>query len=390
MNRWPTKPLGEFIEERTERLRQGAATIYSVTNEKGFVRSLDLFNKQVFSAHAGNYKRVEFHDLAYNPSRINVGSVAMCEDKNGGAVSPMYVVVRCKTGLLPRYLLHFLKSEAGLHQIRHRCEGAVRFQLKFRDLCAIPILAAPLEEQERIVKLLDEADELRKLRAQANKRTTALIPALFRQLFGSPCSYMSVPFSELVEEFRYGTSNKSTGQGKPTLRIPNVVGQAVRLDDLKYVAVSDADFARLRLMDGDLLFVRTNGSADYIGRCAVFDTEHIKESGYDPKEFIYASYLIRARLQPGKMLPVFVQHFLATPEGSHALRARAKTSAGQFNINTEGLSTIPVPVPPLPLQKEFAERVTQIRAIEAKQATSRQRLDDLFQSLLHHVFDGER
>ena len=118
MKRWPIKPLGEFVEEQTERLHENSTTIYSVTNERGFVRSLDLFDKQVFSADTGNYKRVAFQDLAYNPSRINVGSVAMLEDKNGGAVSPMYVIARCKHGLLPRYLLHFLKSDSGLHQIR--------------------------------------------------------------------------------------------------------------------------------------------------------------------------------------------------------------------------------------------------------------------------------
>jgi len=77
MKNWPAKPLGEFIEERTERLRENSATIYSVTNDSGFVRSLDLFDKQVFSADTSNYKCVGFCDLAYNPSRINVGSVAM-------------------------------------------------------------------------------------------------------------------------------------------------------------------------------------------------------------------------------------------------------------------------------------------------------------------------
>mgnify|MGYP001547883629 FL=1 len=102
------KLLGEFIEEQTERLRENSATIYSVTNENGFVRSLDLFDKQVFSANTGNYKRVQFHDLAYNPSRINVGSVALCEDENGGAVSTMSLIVRSYQKMNPRYLILFL------------------------------------------------------------------------------------------------------------------------------------------------------------------------------------------------------------------------------------------------------------------------------------------
>jgi type I restriction enzyme S subunit len=390
MKNWATKPLGDLVEERTERLRGDSATIYSVTNERGFVRSLDLFDKQVFSADTGNYKRVGFQDLAYNPSRINVGSIAMLEDKKGGAVSPMYVIVRCKSGLHPTFLLHFLKSDAGLHQINQRCEGAVRFQLKFRDLCVIPILVPPLTEQERILNLLDEADELRKVRTHADTRTAALLPALFSEMFGNPQhTWGNLTLGELVEDFRYGTSNKSTGQGKPTLRIPNVVGEAINLDDLKFVPVTNAEFERLQMKDGDLLFVRTNGNADNVGRCAVFDAQAIKNAGHNANEFIYASYLIRARLQTGRVMPLFVQNYLTSSEGCRALRARSKTSAGQFNINTEGLGTIPIPIPPLPLQKEFALRVTEIREMEAAQSVSRQSLEALFQSMLHCAFNGE-
>jgi type I restriction enzyme S subunit len=167
------------------------------------------------------------------------------------------------------------------------------------------------------------------------------------------------------------------------------VEQSVNLDDLKFVPVSDLEFDRLKLKDGDLLFVRTNGNANNVGRTAIFDARAINAAGYDSDEFIYASYLIRARLQPEKVLPLFVQQFLASSEGRRALRARAKTSAGQFNINTEGLGTLLIPLPPVPLQEEFAKRTTEIRELEAKQATSRQRLDALFQSMLHRAFRGE-
>ena len=268
--------------------------------------------------------------------------------------------------------------------------GAAQPQITRANLSRVGVPSPPLADQERIVKLLDKADELRKLRAQADRRTADLIPALFHDMFGNAKhSWRSSALGELVENFRYGTSNKSTGEGKPALRIPNVIQEAVNLDDLKFVPVSDSEFDRLRLKDGDLLFVRTNGNADNVGRCAVFDARAIKAAGYNAEEFIYASYLIRARLQPERVTPLFVQHFLACPEGCRALRARSKTSAGQFNINTEGLGTIPIPVPPLPLQYEFAARVSEIRAVQANQTTSHRQLDDLFASLLHRAFNGQ-
>jgi type I restriction enzyme S subunit len=52
------------------------------------------------------------------------------------------------------------------------------------------------------------------------------------------------------------------------------------------------------------------------------------------------------------------------------------------------LRALPVPVPPLPLQQQFAQRVTEIHEMEAEQTGSRRRLDDLFQSMLHQAFNG--
>ena len=131
MSRWPVKSLKGHISEVSVRKGDMPAEVLSVTNTEGFVRSLEVFDKQVFSQDTGNYKLVRFNDLAYNPSRINVGSVARCHLPDGGAVSPMYVVVRCHDSLLPQFLLHFLKSDIGRQHIVHRCVGAVRFQLRF-------------------------------------------------------------------------------------------------------------------------------------------------------------------------------------------------------------------------------------------------------------------
>jgi type I restriction enzyme S subunit len=175
--------LGNSIEEINERIGTEKKTVYSVTNDRGFVPSLEVFDKQVFSRDISSYKLVKYSHLAYNPSRINVGSVAICPDENGGAVSPMYTIIRCRSDLLPQYLLYFLKSERGLSEINHRAEGAVRFQLKFKDLQRIPIYLPSLSEQERIICLLDEAEALRKLRSQATARMEDFVPALFYQLF---------------------------------------------------------------------------------------------------------------------------------------------------------------------------------------------------------------
>jgi type I restriction enzyme S subunit len=393
MKRWPTKRLGNlvnFLGGGTP--RRDRADYWGGNIPWASVKDLQ---SQSLETTAENITDEGLKNSATNlipkgtviiASRVGLGKVAI-NQKPVAINQDLKALTPRSNDLLPRYLLHFLFSKADYFE--RAGVGATVKGLTIADYQKLNIAVPPLSEQARIVSLLDEADELRKLRAQADRCTAELFPALFAEMFGkSNNSWRRLTFGELVQDFHYGTSNKSTGEGRPTLRIPNVVEQAVNLDDLKFVPVSDVDFERLRLIDGDLLFVRTNGNADYVGRCAVFDINTIKAAGYAGDEFIYASYLIRARLQTEKVSPIFVQNFLTSFEGLSALRARSKTSAGQFNINTEGLGSIPIPVPPLPLQKEFAQRVTEIRELEAGQAASRHRLEELFQSLLHRAFNG--
>lgn len=395
MNHWPLKRLGELvrpIEQRDPRSRP--AQVFSYVD----IASVDNRTKEIIEARSllgadapsRARKVIRAGDIIVSTVRPNLNAVAVVPSSLDGEIcSTGFSVLRPSSHVTSGYLFAVVRSPMFVEALVARTTGANYPAVSDNQVKEVPVPLPPLAEQERIVALLDEADELRKLRAQADRRTADLIPALFHELFEEPTgSFERTTLGALVEEFRYGTSNKSAQEGKPTLRIPNVVEQAINLDNLKSVPVSDTDFRRLRLLDGDLLFVRTNGNPDYIGRCAVFDARAICNAGLNADDFIYASYLIRARLNTHRSLPLFVQHFLATPAGLRALRARAKTSAGQFNINIEGLSTIPIPVPPLALQQEFAGRVTEIRFMEAEQAKSRVRLDDLFQSMLHRVFNN--
>src|SRR5262245_42487525 len=158
---------------------------------------------------------------------------------------------------------------------------------------------------------------------------------------------------------------------------------------MKYVPVSPSEFERYRLYEGDLLSVRTNGNPDYVGRSALFEPELIEENGYAPGQFIYASYLIRARLRQEMVNPYYLQQFLRTNFGRRAIRSRCRTSAGQYNINTGGLGAVPILLPPLPLQNAFAAQAADVRAVAKLQGTSRKQIDLFFSVLLHQAFSGE-
>ena len=265
--------------------------------------------------------------------------------------------------------------------------------IKPSDVNKHRVVLPPLEEQRRIAEVLNKADALRDKRHAALCQFDTLTQSIFLDMIGDPATnpkgWLRRTLGDVVAEFRYGSSNKSASQGRPALRIPNVVGGMIDLTELKLVPVEDAEFESLRLRDGDVLFVRTNGNPDYVGRCAVFDSKTAATSGFDGQGFIFASYLIRARLAVTEVTPIFLREYLLGAEGRRQLRSRSKTSAGQFNINTQGLGAIPVPCPPVPLQREFARRVAAVEKLKATHRASMEELDTLFASLQHHAFSGE-
>jgi type I restriction enzyme S subunit len=188
---------------------------------------------------------------------------------------------------------------------------------------------------------------------------------------------------EFTTDVRYGTSKASSdrGWGNPVLRIPNVVGDRLSLADLASVELPPAEVDRLRLQDGDLLLVRTNGNPNYVGRSVVFRQP-------DERTWVYASYLIRVRLSDG-LLPDFVNVFLGTERGRRELLRRVTTSAGNHNINSNSIRLLSLPVPD---STTAQERIVQLAVACRFHVDALQRkadaLEQLKKSLMHDLLTG--
>lgn len=309
----------------------------------------------------------------------------------GGFVS----VLRTTSAQLdPRYLYHWFSSPSIQSIARSFSRQTTNIaNLNLNRCLELDIPLPPIAEQHRIAEVLDRADSLRNRRSEATATTSLLSQAIFVEMFGDPLKetrrWESVQFRQLTNEFRYGTSNKASEEGFPALRIPNVVGGTLNLKDLKCVPVKATELDKLRLREGDLLFVRSNGNPDYVGRCGLFSEEVAASTGYSPDTFIYASYLIRARLDANRVDPVYAREFMLSPAGRSALRGSSKTSAGQYNINIEGLSNVTLPVPPLALQQDFAKRVAATTTLRQRSMNHASELDALFEALRDRAFRGE-
>lgn len=282
-----------------------------------------------------------------------------------------------------RYLFHFLDKY--VEKLREQSIGGIIKYIKLGMLTGAEIPLPSLDEQKRIAAILDQADALRRMHQRAIDRLHNLGQAIFHEMFGSKLDDLkTVGLKELIQGFRYGTSNKSSPSGYPALRIPNIIGGKIDLTELKTVEVTEAELKRLKLIDGDMLFVRTNGNPDYVGRSAVFSRDAVASNS----PFIYASYLIRARLSD-QVNPIFLQSYLSSGIGRRALRERCKTSAGQYNINTEGLGSIPVPEIKKEHQDKFAVRKANIEEKMDIFNEGLQQSEVLFNSLQQRAFRGE-
>jgi type I restriction enzyme S subunit len=286
-----------------------------------------------------------------------------------------------------QYLFHALQAK--IDHFLSRAAGGAQPNISQGVIRETKILLPPLDQQRRIAAILDKADALRRKRKRALELLDGLTQSIFLEMFPPSRNSNYIDLGTAVTEFRYGTSNKSTDVGHPVLRIPNVVGGEIDLSDLKTVPLEAKEFARLQMKHGDLLLVRTNGNPEYVGRCAVMDDGVESVSGKPLGSFVFASYLIRARLDQSRFDPYFVQAYLSSRAGRKAMLERAKTSAGQFNVNTEGLASIPIPAADLDLQKRFSSALSALRISKLPLFRSQTVLDSAFSSLQHRAFNGQ-
>ena len=144
--------IGDVIEQVSKRNNSMSIDkVLSVSNKLGFINQSEQFEDRIVASEdTSNYKIVYKDDFAYNPARINVGSIARLKHFNKGIVSPMYICFRVKQGIVLDYLEYFFTTNYFFYEMQKRLEGSVRQCLSFEGLCNIPIYIPNLDEQQKM------------------------------------------------------------------------------------------------------------------------------------------------------------------------------------------------------------------------------------------------
>ncbi|PJI18831.1 restriction endonuclease subunit S [Prevotella intermedia] len=177
--------IGDFIVQTSKRNKDNAIqTVLSISNRQGFIQQSEQFeNRCVASDDTSNYKIVERNDFAFNPARINVGSIARLITFEKGIVSPMYICFRTKGCATPEYLDYFFESKLFFTEIQKRLEGSVRQCLSYEGLCNIPLPLFSIAVQHKIGKQLFKLTQKIKLETDFLEILHKQKQYLLRQMF---------------------------------------------------------------------------------------------------------------------------------------------------------------------------------------------------------------
>ena len=299
--------------------------------------------------------------------------------------------VEPKPFIQKRYLYYFLLYViADLYAKTH---GSGMVHITKGPFMSTPIQVPSRPEQKRIVEKIDELfsdldaaeSELRVAKEKLEIYWHAILEKAFSKYRG-PNRFLS----DFIENPKYGTSQKCNydiSDATAVYRIPNIDHQTGNIDhsDIKFTILGEDEKEKLKLIPGDILMIRSNGSISLVGRCALVKTCDIKG--------VFAGYLIRLRIKDIKQLrPEYLLYFLSTHEARQYIESKAKSTSGVNNINAEEIKQILIPICDIGEQSKIIKEIEIHEPLHKKSSQlidfSLCKLNILRQSILKQAFEG--
>lgn len=231
------------------------------------------------------------------------------------------------------------------------------------------------EPAEELVKRIagKQAEKARKAEVRRNGLPDA---SLRREEELEPDKWIWTQLGAVALSMRYGTSVKCDygTKGAPVLRIPNVSGGHVSLDDIKFGPLSPSEIEGLSLREGDILLIRSNGSLEIVGRAAVVTSDAVGMS--------FAGYLVRLRTDPTEIDPAYIWLALQSSEVRDQIEQPIRSAVGLKNVNLTEFGALTFRLPPLAEQHRIVAKVGELMALCGQLETSLASADETRKKLL--------
>ena len=331
-------------------------------------------------------KLVRAEDILVATVRPGLNAVAKVPSELDGQVaSTGFCVLRPIEGVCVDYLFFYVKSRFFIDSLTALVSGALYPAVTDSQVLSQRLPLPSVEEQRRIVDILSRAEGIVRLRWEAEKKAAELIPALFVEMFGDPERNENAWPVEALENVARIISGVTKGRRiegadmveLPYMRVANVKDGHLDLSEVKTIAVRPTEIDKYRLQIGDLLLTE-GGDPDKLGRGALWAGEI--------ETCLHQNHVFKVRADADSVLPEYLAELTASAYGKAYFFRVAKKTTGIASINRTQLGQFPVPLPPLPRQRQFVQRVEAIRALQAQQAAATAKAQASFDALLAQAF----
>ena len=398
-SKYPIVKLANFINEENKKIKpfdfpEEKFEILGVNNKTG------LFDAYIEDGNKINqpYKIVENGFLAYNPYRINVGSIGLkTKEQKYKYISPAYVVFSCKKDLVPEFLYILFRTDKFNELIRENTTGSVRQTLSFSSMGQIQIPLPSLEKQKEIVdrynakiKLAEEQEKeaknleqeidekfcfmlgiktnIRKINLEKQTKGMRLIHFkdtcrwdyfYFNEGFAlidkclSEIKFNCVIFETIIKQLINGIDSRNyIKTGIPYLRVANIKPDRICLDDLKYIGVTDKN-KKGRVKKGEILITRKGT----YGNAVVVDQE------MEDKQCVISSEVFKISLKNDKyqINPYFLSYYINS-RISKIQMERVKTRGIMGSLSQDALNSLKIAIPAIDVQNEIVDTITKLKA----------------------------
>lgn len=310
-------------------------------------------------------------------------------------------VLQAKAGNIDLKYLYYQMLFAWNDANKDKQFGSATNYIKMGNFTNYDVPLPPLAEQKRIVEQIEnlfaKLDEAREKAQEIIDRIETNIEAILYNAFsgkltqywrkenGVDYNWEKSTLSKNVSGLKYGSSEKCdyNNNGTPVLRIPNIGEDVIDFSDLKYMQ-GELENSSHEVFENDILVIRSNGSRDLVGKCAIVPALE--------RRYAYASFLIRIKASD-KVLPKYLVRYINSSMARGQLFAKAKSSSGIHNINSKELGSIRIDVPTIEEQTEILKIIDPLikKELDVKDITSNmiENIAELKKSILAKAFRGE-
>lgn len=349
---WEQRKFSEFVKNVAVRNKAGVELeCYAVTNDRGFISQKEAHDAFGYMADADTtaYNIVPPSSFAYNPARINVGSIGYYTGIENVIVSSLYEVFQTADYVDDRFMWHWFKSDHFSKWIERLQEGSVRLYFYYDKLIQCEMKMPSLEEQKKMGAFFDQLDHLITLHQRKCEETKKLKKYMLQKMF--PQNGQKVPeirfsgftdaweqrkLGEIAFSFEYGlnaAAKEYDGENK-YIRITDIDNNTHEF--LTYNLTSPdidlTDAENYKLAEGDILLARTGAS---VGKSYIYrDSDGL---------VYYAGFLIRARIREEYDAEFVFQSTLTDKYNKYI--AVTSQRSGQPGMNAQEYSEFEIRVP---------------------------------------------